>query len=187
MIRRLIVLGSIALAGCSAPPQRVYVGPVRPVAPTVTVHPWGKPIVFGGMEFDFQVAGHHPYITNWLNQVTHASSNFVVVGVVLTNRTSTPVLHHLMPVFKLVDENKAVYEADQQHTITLNMRKPGRINFGQALNPNVPTKLEMVFEAPKQAYKLAVLVPDVARVGFAGAINTVGPFFMLDLSQPLSQ
>lgn len=182
MRHALLAASLLALVGCVVPPRPL---PAAPVVQPTPVHPWGAPIFFGGIEFDVQVAGHHAYIANWVNQVTYAGTNFVVVGVIMTNRTGTPLPHHLQPVFKLVDDNRAVYEVSQQHTINLNMQKPGRLNFGQGMNPNVPTKLEIVFEAPKRPYRLAVFVPDGTRARFAGSSSLIGPFFLLDLARPL--
>lgn len=148
--------------------------------------PWGQRVEFEGLLFDFKSARTASSFTNWLNQRTTAADAFVIVEVTMVNRTGSPLAHHFQPTFRLLDSVGATYEPDLQKTIAINMQKPGRVSYGQNMNPNTAMKQELVFEVPRKAYVLQVILPSRARVGFGGSVTSSGPYFIVDISSQLA-
>lgn len=163
------------LVGCATPP------PAQ--APRL---PWGQSVEFEGIKFDFNSARIASSFTNWVNQRTPAADAFVIVEVTMVNKTGSPLPHHFQPIFRLLDASGAIYEPNVQHSIMINMQKPGRVTYGQNMNPNTNLKQEIVFEVPRQKYVLQVIVPSRATVGFAGSITSSGPYFVYDISSQLA-
>lgn len=181
-MERRTAVASLAfmVAGCA---QTQALSPrTEPAAP---VFPWGAPVTFNGLVFDFREARHTEFFTNWLTQPTR-SSNFVIVDVTVTNKTAAPLPAHFQPIFRLTDSDGAHYDASDLHTAMINMQKPGRAAPGQVINPNTPTRREIVFEAARRPYQLIVIVPNRARVAFAGSVESRGPYFVLDTRQQLA-
>ena len=50
------------------------------------------------------------------------------------------------------------------------------------MNPNTKLSKEIVFDVPENTYTLQVVTPNRATVGFAGSINTFGPYFFFDIN-----
>ena len=170
------LLSGPMLQGCAT------YGPPAP-APTFV---WGQPVDFEGFSFDVTSARTTDYFRNWVGQVTRAGDNFVIVEVNMVNRSGAPLPMHLQPIFRLVDKSGAIYEPSVQHTMMINMGKPGRLSAGANMNPNVKIKQEIVFEVPRQTgYLLQGIVPRRANVGFAGNITSSGPYFSMDISSQL--
>lgn len=163
------------LWGCAAPP------PAQ--APRF---PWGQPVDFDGISFDFNSARTDTSFTNWLNQQTIAADAFVIVEVTMMNKTGSPLPRHFQPVFRLLDSTGAIYEPHPGNTMMINLRKPGRVSSFQNMNPNTNLKQELVFEVPRRKYDLQVIVPSRARVGFAGSVTSIGPYFLLDIASQLT-
>jgi hypothetical protein len=87
--------------------------------------------------------------------------------------------------FSWLDESGAVYEANVQHGIMINMQKPGRHLYGQGMNPRLKLTQDIVFEVPRGEYSLQVIVPNRASLGFAGSVMSSGPFSLYDISTQL--
>lgn len=165
---------ALLIVGCAA-------SVVRP-APQFT---WGQSIDFQNVHFDFNSAEVASSFTNFVNQRTYSSDTFVIVDVTMINKSDKPRRSNFSPNFSLIDSAGATYALDAMKTIQINMAKPGRAVVGQDMNPNVKVRQQLVFEAPKQKYKLQVLVPNSAEVGFNGAINLSGPYFLVDIGPQL--
>jgi hypothetical protein len=89
---------------------------------------------------------------------------------------------YFQPAYKLIDENGYEYEQSNQNTMMINMSKQGRGTYGEAWNPNVERRQEIVFEVPENNYKLQVIAPSTANYGFGGSINVRGDYIIFDLS-----
>mgnify|MGYP001588222634 CR=1 FL=1 len=165
----ILTLICIALVGCV------------PVAPPAT-YTGTERVDFNGLRFELLSARFANSYSNFANQPVIASDKFLIVEIAVTNLAQEPLPEHFKPVFSLYDLNGAKYEASLQHTMGINMMKSGRNAYGQGWNPNVQVKQEIVFEVPKQKYKLQVLVPYRAQMGFAGTTTVTGRYFFYDLS-----
>lgn len=165
----------LALCGCGGTAS------VSQAPAQVTRFQWGQPVDFEGWTFDFQNARYTGLFTNWLNQPTYGT-NFLIVDVVITNRTGQPQPAHFQPIFRLVDSSGALYEPSELHTAMINMQKSGHSQTGQSVNPNISLRKEIVFEAPRGAYQMHVITPNRARAGFGGTITSRGPYFYMDLA-----
>lgn len=163
-----------ALCGCAGPGGRHGAAPERR---SVTQFPWGSPIAFAGMSFDFHSARNTDAFTNWMNQPTHADANFLIVDVTMTNRTGAPLEPRSQPIFRLVDDRGTFYEPSEAHTATINLNRPGRLESGAAM----AVRKEFVFDVPRGHYRLGVVVPDQAPVVFAGDVLSRGPYFYVAL------
>ena len=168
-----LVIFAGAVGGCATPPAS---------APRFQ---WGQQVEFESIGFEFNSARTTTSFTNWVNQRTQAADTFVIVEVTMVNRTKSPLPMHFQPVFRLTDQSGAIYEPDLQSTMMINMNKPGRLTFGQNMNPNTSIKTELVFSVPNKKYLVQVIVPGSARTGFGGAITSSGPFFLYDISSQL--
>jgi hypothetical protein len=151
-------------------------------APAIPRYSLNTPFYFGGLAFEVKSATYAPSYTNSFNQVTRAGDAFFIIEVEVANKTGGPLPIHFQPIFQLLDPSGAVYERDEMHTIGINMNKPGRGSYGQPWNPNTPIRQEVVFEVPKRPYTMRVIVPERARVGFAGNVTSYGPVFLVDLA-----
>ncbi len=167
-----VLLLSAILSGCAA--ASVSGAPPR----TYSI---GEEVTFGGMRFHLRSAEYRTSFTNWVGQETRAADTFLILDLTAVNLGARPLPMHFQPVFQLVDARGALYDASTNHTMMINLQKPGRSSPGQAWNPNVPVQKEIVFEVPRGDYRLRVLVPDQARVGFAGSTNVQGRYFYYDL------
>lgn len=163
------------LGGCATPPPPAQ-------APK---YQWGQVVDFESLSFEFNSARTTSYFTNWVNQRTTAADAFVVVEVTVVNKTGAPLPLHFQPMFRLRDSKGAIYEPDLQNSMMINMQRPGRVPYGQSMNPNIKLKQELVFSVPKQGYSVQVIVPSRARVGFGGSITSSGPYFLYDISSQL--
>ena len=146
---------------------------------------WGQTVDFEGVSFRFNSARITPYYTNWIGQQTSAGSSFLNIDVTMVNKTGVPMPHYFQPIFQLIDDSGARYEPDVQHGIGINMRQSGRIAYGSSLNPNTNITQEVVFDVPRRKYLLRVIVPNRARVGFAGSTTSSGLYFTYDMSTQL--
>ena len=172
-------LGTL-VAGCaSAPPS------APPVAVQAPKYSWGSPVEFENMYFEFNAAQTVTSFRNWVNQTTYADEAFIIVNVTMMNKTNAPLPFHFQPIYRLLDSAGAIYEPHQQHTIGINMGRPGRGPYGQSMNPNTRLSRELVFEVPRKKYELQVLVPSRASVGFAGNVSSSGRFFIYEISSQL--
>lgn len=176
----VVVLASLLVGCATTPTPTPHEAPPAP-RETPRTYSLGEEVVFGGMRFHLRSAEYRSSFTNWINQETRASDSFLIIDIASTNLGATPLPMHFQPVFQLIDSRGAVYDASTNHTMMVNMQKPGRSSPGQSWNPNVPVQQEIVFEVPRADYRLRVLVPDQARVGFAGATNVQGRYFYYDL------
>ena len=169
-----IAIAGLMLQGCAAP-----------TTAHVPHFQWGQPVEFKGMLFTFNSARTDSYFTNWLDKSTTATDAFVIVDVTIMNKTGAPLPHHLQPIFRLIDASGATYEPHLMNSIAINMQKPGRPTYGQSMNPNTNLRQEIVFEAPRKKYVLQVIIPNQARLGFAGSVTSSGPYFIYDISSQL--
>lgn len=114
-----------------------------------------------------------------------ASDAFVIVDVSITNKTGSSVPLHFRPIFRLIDASGSVYESSLTHELQLGFGKPKRLSPMEPFNPNTNLRKELVFEAPKGNYKIQVIVPSRAQMGFGGGISSSGPYFIYDMSSQL--
>lgn len=148
---------------------------------------WGQAVQFEGMNFTFKWARTTPWFANFVNQRTQAADSFVIVEVTMVNETGSALAVHAQPVFQLVDEAGTVYEVDRMKGIAINMRQPGRAEYGQAINPHGKQVQEVVFDvSASRKYVLQVTVPDSAKVRADGSIAVSGPYFTYDISSQLA-
>ena len=164
----VIAVISFLVVGCATMPPKTY--------------NMGETVTLEGTSFELRTARYTSSYSNFVNQYTYANDTFLIVDVIATNLGKKPLPLHFQPVFRLIDSKGAEYEPSTQHTIAINMQKSGRGNYGQSWNPGVPVRQEIVFEVPKQNYKLRVLVPYIAQIGFAGSTKVSGRFFYYNLS-----
>lgn len=176
----------IVKIAASIPSVLVFGGCATPLPPAQAPYfQWGQLVDFESISFEFNSARVASFFTNWLNQRTIAADTFVIVEVTVINRTGAPLPLHFQPIFRLRDSTGAIYEPDTQKTMMINMHRPGRVPFGQSMNPNTKLKQEIVFTVPKQDYSIQVILPSRARVGFGGGITSSGPYFLYDISSQL--
>ena len=96
----------------------------------------------------------------------------------VTNTSDVPRPYQHQPYYSIHDLGGAEYGADLQHTVRINMGRPGRRDVGSSMNPNVPARSEIVFLVPKRArYYADVAVPSP----YGGS----GRFFRMDMGRAL--
>ncbi|MEO7477716.1 MAG: DUF4352 domain-containing protein [Lysobacteraceae bacterium] len=182
-LKTTALLALVALTpGCAGLGSLEHPTPESIKAPHYT---WGDTVDFGGIHFQFNTAKTQHSFTNWVGQPTVAGEQFVIIDVYMTNKTGAPLPTEFQPIFRLIDSTGAIYDADVQKTIMINLGKPGRMVAGQSMNPNSWLQQEIVFDVPKNIYSVEVLTPDRARASFAGNITAIGPFFIYDLGHQL--
>lgn len=161
-----------ALYACALPPEQV---------PQRQLFTLGTPVAFEGLEIEVRSARNAAQFTNWIGQETRAGDNFIVVDVIETNKGKSPLSPTFQPIYRLVDSSGALYEPSMAHTIAVNMARAGRLQPGQGLNPNTPTRKEIVFEVPRQGYALTVLSPDSIRTRPDGSSRALGKSIAFEL------
>lgn len=171
---------AFSLNGCGTSPRLV---PVENQAPTFH---WGETIEFERVSFDFTSARNATSFSNWVNQTTETTDNFVIVAVTIKNMSDRPLPTHFQPVFRLRDASGAIYEANALHTAMINMNKAGSTPIEGSMNPKTKFKKEIVFDAPRQPYTLQAIVPSEASVGFNGSVNSYGKYFNLELASQIA-
>jgi membrane-associated protease RseP (regulator of RpoE activity) len=135
-----------------------------------------------GIKFQINTAYFTPQLNNWVNQAFSPNATFFVVDISMTNQRTEAIPFHFRPIYTLIDKNGVKYTKSEQSTIMLNMGKRGSIDTTEVLNPNVTFTQNIVFDVPMQKYKLQVLVPYKAQMGFGGYQNVTGRYFYFNLS-----
>jgi hypothetical protein len=115
------------------------------------------------------------YDSFWVNE------NKLIILIGITNAGDTAIQFPFKPSFSLIDAEGRRYEARLfdfdlgQESINLKLNQP--------LNPNVEIEGMISFDASKNnSYKLMVISPNYAKVGFAGSVTQSGPYFFVTLS-----
>ena len=101
----------------------------------------------------------------------------LVVAVKIVNTNKEPLDFPFKPEFWLLDiaENKfAPTCVPDKDDLSLKLLQP--------INPNVPIEGVLVFNVPPGEYKLRIMSPLIAKLGFAGSINKVGHYIDIKLS-----
>lgn len=174
-----ILLGStslLALAACGSS--------LAPKA-SLQTHKWSDEVLFEKIQFAFQSVYFTDTYYNFVHQPTRGS--FLVLHLKLTNRSGSPIRYELLPVYALLDADGASYQPNDRHTLAMNMGKPDRLPLAQSMNPNVTYTHEVIFEVPKRAMKLQVMVPNSARLRSSHSISISGPYFIVDLQDELKR
>lgn len=140
-------------------------------------------VTFEGIQFEIKSVQFASSFYNWVNQPSYPNATFLIVEMAVTNRGSEALPFHFQPVYTLIDSAGIKYEKSEQQTIMINMGRKGAFNPTESINPNVTVVSKLVFDVPKRPYKLRVLVPYRAQVGFGGYNRVTGHFFEFDLSQ----
>ncbi|MDD3107553.1 MAG: DUF4352 domain-containing protein [Bacilli bacterium] len=137
-------------------------------------------VEFESMIFQIKSAKFSNSFLNWVYQTTQANATFLIVEISYTNKRNKALAYHFRPLFTLYDENGVEYEKSDQATIMINMGRAG-YNLTDAINPNVEYTSKIVFDIPKQKYKLRILVPTSAQYSFGDYNKLSGKYFYYDL------
>lgn len=163
-------IGSGAMCGCATGAD----GLPATLAPKFA---WPGPVDFQGFRFLFQsarFADRYNTAVAWVD----VGSLVLILDVTVSNTSNEPRAYQHQPTFSIHDLDGAEYGADLQHTIRVNMGRPGRVSAGASMNPNVPSRSEVIFLVSKRTrYFLDVAVPSPYG-GFAR-------FFRMDLGSAL--
>jgi hypothetical protein len=128
----------------------------------------GDTIFFEGIKYII-------YDSYWVNENKLA----IIIGI--TNAGDTAIQFPFKPSFSLIDAEGRRYEA-RLFDLELG-RESINLKLNQPLNPNVEVKGIISFDASKNnSYKLMVISPNYAKVGFAGTVKQSGPYFFVTLS-----
>lgn len=139
-------------------------------------------VILDDLQFKLNSAEFVSQFYNWVNQPSYPSATFLVVDISIINKRPESLPFHFRPVFSLVDNNDTKYDKSEQSTIMINMGRRGNSNPIEPINPNVEFKQEIVFDVPRQSYKLQVLVPYRAQISYGGYQKVSGRYFYYDLS-----
>ena len=170
--RRFIALGLVPVlplfsAGCTT-------GLTPTMAPK---YEWPGPVEFLDVRFLFHSATFAEGYGSGLGR-TQVGAPLLIVDVTMTNAGSYPRAYDKRPWLQLRDFAGAIYDSDSDHTMRINIGRPGGLSLTSAMNPNVPTRSEVVFVVPKKArYVVDVTVPN--------PYGNTGRFFRMDLSRAL--
>ena len=116
------------------------------------------------------------YDSYWVNENKLA----IITGI--TNAGDTAIQFPFKPSFSLIDAQGRRYE-DRLFDLELGKESIKLKLLNQPLNPNVEVKGIISFDASKNnSYKLMVISPNYAKVGFAGSVTQSGPYFFVTLS-----
>ena len=171
-LRRFIALGLVPVlplfvAGCASG-----------LAPTLAPkHEWPGPVDFLDVRFLFHSATFAEGYSSGMGR-TQVGAPLLIVDVTMTNTSAYPRAFDKRPWFQLRDFAGAIYDADSDHTMRINIGRPGGLSATSAMNPNVPTRAEVVFVVPKKArYVVDAVVPI--------PYGSTGRFFRMDLTRAL--
>jgi hypothetical protein len=103
----------------------------------------------------------------------------IIIG--MTNIGDNAIQFPFKPSFSLIDVEGRRYEA-RPFDLDLG-RESINLKLAQPLNPGVEVKGVISFDASKNnTYRLMVISPNYAKVGFAGNIKQSGPYFYVNLT-----
>lgn len=144
------------------------------------------PVVFEGLEFTVNSVEYTKESANWLGQPLRPSDTFIIVDLSVKNLRGKPLPYQFQPVYQLIDDAGSEYSASNQQTVMINMTGQSGASLIETLNPNVTRRMKVVFDAPSQAYRMQVIVPNVASAGLLGTMDVAGPWieFALPLKDP---
>jgi hypothetical protein len=132
------------------------------------VYSQGDTIIFEGIKYIV-------YDSRWL------SENKLEINIGITNIGDSAIEFPFKPSFSLLDLGGRRYEA-RLFDIDLGM-KSINLKLNQPLNPGVEVKGLISFDASKSnTYRLMVISPNYAKVGFAGTVKQYGPYFYVNLN-----
>ena len=157
----------LALVGCAA-------GLEPTLAPKFA---WPGPVDYLDVRFLFHSARFAEGYDSGVGR-TEVGAPLLILDVTMTNTSAYPRAYEKRPWFQLRDFVGSIYESDIAHSMRINVGRPSGMAFTSAMNPNVPTKSEVVFVVPKKArYLVEVVVPN--------PYGSMGRFFRMDLSPTL--
>lgn len=176
-----ILLGS----ACAPTPQ-----PARPLPEVRVIGPEtykvGETFQLNGFEFTVASASFKASIGEvspygFATGRKAESGQFMVIDLTMTNLSGQPLQYQFRPQFSVVDELGAKYVETPKDSVLAN--KGSRTLTGP-INPNLRIRRVIAIEVPPTgSYKLQIIVPERAQVGFAGSIKVTGPYCFVDLSQ----
>lgn len=143
-------------------------------------------VTLDNIQFNINSAEFASSFYNFVNQPSYPNATFLIVDISIKNMRTKAIPSYFKPVFTLFDNNGTEYKKSEQGTIMINMGQHGLSSL-EDLNPNVTFREKIVFDVPKQKYKLQVLVPSMAQLSFGGYQNLTGRYFYFDLSEIDSQ
>lgn len=162
----LVALFLTSCAHISAPPHAYYSN---------------ETVDFLNIEFRINSVERASSFANFVGQSTYANEKFTIIEITQINRRKEALPFHLKPIFSLIDGDGNVYEPSNMNNIMINMGRAGGFNPAENVNPNVRYSQKIVFDVPDGKYKLRVLVPIRAQVGFGGLNEMSGPYFFYEL------
>lgn len=170
----LLAAGAV-LEGCAGPLSGV------------PKHPWGRPVDFRGVRFDFAAVRIVPTIEGLPVEMTAPTGRFMAVVVTLTNTTGEPIPFHAQPRFHLLDADRAMFAPR-----VVRFAEHGRQRLGPALQPpslqpGSPVTQELFFDAPAGDCMLLVTVPSDRALYLNGNVSPLTGHFILDIASELAR